>query len=101
MSLSETDTMSSRRTAKLIFYRDLSKVFICQVHKIIIIYDFDLAELQVQTNLERGTPTSLVKFVSTKRMTINGKIKVIDKDISDFSVDRTKKRLERLKLIGL
>jgi hypothetical protein len=27
----------------------------------------------------------LVKFVSTKRMTINGKIKVIDKDISDFS----------------
>jgi hypothetical protein len=25
-------------------------------------------------------------------MTINGKIKVIDKDISDFSVDRTKKR---------
>jgi hypothetical protein len=54
-------------TAKLIFYRDLSKVFICQVHKIIIIYDFDLAELQVQTNLERGTPTSfLVKFVSTK-----------------------------------
>jgi hypothetical protein len=33
-------------------------------------------------------------------MTI-GKIKVIDKDISDFSVDRTKKRLARLKLIGL
>jgi hypothetical protein len=57
----------------------------------------------VQTNLERGTPTSfLVKFVSTKRMTINGKIKVIDKDISDFSVDRTKKEIgERLKLIGL
>jgi hypothetical protein len=76
------------RTAKLIFYRDLSKVFICQVHKIIIIYDFDLAELQVQTNLE-STPTSFW-FVST-RMTINGKIKVIDKDISDFSVDRTKR----------
>jgi hypothetical protein len=48
----------------------------------------------VQTNLERGTPTSFfVKFVSTKRMTINGKIKVIDKDISDFSVDRTKKEI--------
>jgi hypothetical protein len=47
----------------------------------------------VQTNLERGTDKFLVKFVSTKRMTINGKIKVIDKDISDFSVDRTKKRL--------
>jgi hypothetical protein len=32
-----------------------SKVFICQVHKNQIIYDFDLARLQVQTNLERGT----------------------------------------------
>jgi hypothetical protein len=72
-----------------------SKVFICQYTKIIIIYDFDLAELQVQTNLERGPDKFLVKFVSTKRMTINGKIKVIDKDISDFSVDRTKKRLAR------
>jgi predicted ATP-binding protein involved in virulence len=27
-------------------------------------------------------------------MTINGKIKVIDKDISDFSVDRTRKKRE-------
>jgi hypothetical protein len=44
----------------------------------------------VQTNLERGTD-KFFKFVSTKRMTINGKIKVIDKDISDFSVDRTKR----------
>jgi hypothetical protein len=42
-----------------------SKVF-CKYTKIII-YDFDLAELQVQTNLERGTPTSfLVKFVQPK-----------------------------------
>jgi hypothetical protein len=42
--------------------------------------------------LRKRYPTSfLVKFVSTKRMTINGKIKVIDKDISDFSVDRTKR----------
>jgi hypothetical protein len=46
----------------------------------------------VQTNL-RGTRQVFVKFVSTKRMTINGKIKVIDKDISDFSVDRTKKEI--------
>jgi hypothetical protein len=38
----------------------------------------------VQTNLERGAPDKFW-FVSTKRMTINGKIKVIDKDISDFS----------------
>jgi hypothetical protein len=47
----------------------------------------------VQTNLERGTPTSFWLSLSQKRMTINGK--VIDKDISDFSVDRTKKEIMR------
>jgi hypothetical protein len=31
-------------------------------------------------------------------MTINGKIKVIDKDISDFSVDRTKKEIGEIKI---
>jgi hypothetical protein len=74
------------------FYRDLSKVFICH-KKIIIIYDFDLAGVTGANKLRKRYPDKfLVKFVSTKRMTINGKIKVIDKDISDFS-DRTKKRL--------
>jgi hypothetical protein len=69
----------------------------------LIIYDFDLAELQVRTNLEE-VPRQVfwLSLSLSKRMTINGKIKVIDKDISDFSVDRTKKRdWRRLKLIGL
>jgi hypothetical protein len=48
----------------------------------------------VQTNLERGTPTSFWLSLSQPKND-NGKIKVIDKDISDFSVDRTKKRLAR------
>jgi hypothetical protein len=60
--------MSSRRTKKLIFYRDLSKVFICQVHKkIIIIYDFDLAGVTGANKLRKRYPDKfLVKFVSTK-----------------------------------
>jgi hypothetical protein len=66
MSLSETDTMSSRRTAKLIFYRDLLKSLFAKYTKIIIIYDFDLAELQVQTNLERGTDKFLLSLSQPK-----------------------------------
>jgi lipopolysaccharide biosynthesis glycosyltransferase len=62
MSLSETDTMSSRRTAKLIFYRDLLKSLFAKYTKIII-YDFDLAELGA--NKLRGNKF-FVKFVSTK-----------------------------------
>jgi hypothetical protein len=40
---------------KLIFYRDL-KVFICQVHKIIIIYDFDLAGVTGANKLRKRYP---------------------------------------------
>jgi hypothetical protein len=47
----------------------------------------------VQTNLEE-VPQVLVKFVSTKEWQLTEKIKVIDKDISDFSVDRTKRDWE-------
>jgi hypothetical protein len=41
--------------------------------KIIIIYDFDLAGVTGANKLRKGTRQVLVKFVSTKRMTINGK----------------------------
>jgi hypothetical protein len=41
-----------------IFTETFLKSLFAKYTKIIIIYDFDLAELQVQTNLERGTPTS-------------------------------------------
>jgi hypothetical protein len=64
MSLSETDTMSSRAQRNLYFTETFLKSLFAKYTKIIIIYDFDLAELQVQTNLE-STPTSFW-FVSTK-----------------------------------
>jgi hypothetical protein len=65
----------------------------------LIIYDpFDLAELQVQTNLERGTPTSFfASFVSTKRMTTLKKLKLLIK-ISQTSVDRTKRDWREIKI---
>jgi hypothetical protein len=47
--------MSSRRTAKLIFYRDLLKSLFAKYTKIIIIYDFDLAGVTGANKLRRGT----------------------------------------------
>jgi hypothetical protein len=86
-----------------IFTETFLKAQFAKYRQIIIIYDFDLAGVTGANKLRKRYPDKfLVKFISTKRMTINGKIKVIDKDISDFSVDRTKKEIgERLKLIGL
>jgi 5S rRNA maturation endonuclease (ribonuclease M5) len=71
--------------------------------KIIIIFDFDLAGVTGANKLRKRNPDKFeVTFVSTKRIRINNKTKVIDKDISDFSVDRTREAImERLKLIGL
>jgi 5S rRNA maturation endonuclease (ribonuclease M5) len=63
------------------------------VQKIIIIYDFDLAGVTGANKLKRY-PDKFLLFVSTKRMTINGKLKLLIK-ISQTSVDRTKKRLAR------
>ena len=41
-------------------------------------------------------------FVSTKRMFINAKLKVIDKDISDFSVMRSEEEImAKLNSMGL
>jgi hypothetical protein len=62
MSLSETDTMSSRRTAKLIFYRDLLKPSLFKYTKIIIIY-FDLAGVTGANKLRKRYPDKFfVKF---------------------------------------
>lgn len=71
--------------------------------RIIIIYDFDLAGVMGVNRLrKRNLYKFSYTFVSTQRMLINGKIKVIDKDISDFSVGRSADEIEeRLKLIGL
>lgn len=71
--------------------------------EIIIIYDFDLAGVTGANKLRKRNPSKFrVSFVSTKRITINDKIKVIDKDISDFVVDRTEIEVrEKLILMGL
>jgi hypothetical protein len=58
--------MSSRRTAKLIFYRDLLKSLFAKYTKIIIIYDFDLAGVTGANKLRKNPDKFLVKFVSTK-----------------------------------
>ena len=86
-----------------IFTDTFLKSILTKYKRIIVIFDFDLAGVCGANRLRKRNPSKIeVKFVSTSRMTINGKIKVLDKDISDFSVGRTKKEIgERLKLIGL
>jgi hypothetical protein len=70
---------------------------------IIIIYDFDAAGVMYANKLrKRNTDKLKVKFVSTKRIIINGKIKVIDKDISDFAEYRDKEEvIKKLKDMNL
>ena len=71
--------------------------------EIIIIYDFDLAGVSGVNKLRKRNPEKFsYLFVSTQRILINGKVKIIDKDISDFSVDRSDDEIrEKLKLMGL
>jgi hypothetical protein len=57
--------------------------------EIIIIYDFDLAGVQGVNRLRKRNPNKFkYKFVSTERMLINGQMKVLDKDISDYAAGR-------------
>ena len=61
---------------------------------IIIIYDFDLAGVMGANKLRKlNRDKFIVKFVSTRRVTINGNIKTIDKDISDFAYERSKEEV--------
>lgn len=62
--------------------------------EIIVIYDFDRAGVAGANRLRKRDPRFTVKFVSTKRIRINGETKVIDKDISDFSVGRTEQEIQ-------
>lgn len=86
-----------------IFTEVLLQFLYAKYRRIIVIYDFDLAGVTGANKLrKRNLEKFEVKFVSTKRITINGKIKIIDKDISDFSVGRSSKEIgEKLKLMGL
>ena len=71
--------------------------------EIIIIYDFDLAGVMGTNKLrKRNKSLFTYKFISTERIKINGKIKIIDKDISDFVVGRTEDDIQYfLKTLGL
>jgi hypothetical protein len=53
---------------------------------------------ELQNKLRKRYPDKFWLSLSQPKKTINGKIKVIDKDISDFSVDRTKRDWREIKI---
>ena len=71
--------------------------------EVYIIFDYDAAGVTGANRLRKKDKQYFkVLFVSTNRMKINGKIKVIDKDISDFAFRRTEDEIrERLNYMGL
>ena len=71
--------------------------------EVIIIFDYDLAGVTGANKLrKRDIDLFKVMFVSVVRFKINGKIKVIDKDISDYAFNRPiKDIITRLKCMGL
>ena len=71
--------------------------------EIIIIYDYDAAGVAGVNRLrKRNIKKFKYTFVSTERMLINGRYKVLDKDISDYVVGRSetdiRKHLEKMGL---
>ena len=70
---------------------------------IVIIYDFDLAGVIGANKLRKsGLNNCHVKFISTKRLKINGRRTVIDKDISDYAEFRSERQVVgHLKHMGL
>ena len=79
----------------------LAKLF-DKYDEIIIVYDFDRAGVAGANKLRKRDKRFKVKFVSTKRIKINGDISIIDKDISDFAEGRSYEEVEnKLKTMGL
>jgi hypothetical protein len=77
---------------------NLSEEFIIGVKRIykhiICVSDFDLAGVKFANRCKkRGF---ICKFISTKRTLINGKYKVLDKDISDFRINHGKFKTKKL-----
>jgi len=62
--------------------------------RIIVVSDYDLAGVKFANKLKREGLE--IKFVSTDRIFINNKYKVIDKDISDFLVNHGKFKTKKL-----
>ena len=84
------------------FTDKMLSLFLASYKRVIIIYDFDLAGVSAANRLRKRDPRIEVMFVSTKRMFINAKLKVIDKDISDFSVMRSEEEImSKLNSMGL
>ena len=71
--------------------------------EVIIIFDFDAAGVTGANRLRKNDKQYFkVLFVSTTRMKVNGKLKVIDKDISDYAFMRKEEEIrEHLKHMGL
>jgi len=62
--------------------------------RIIVVADFDLAGVKFANDCKRQGLE--VKFVSTKRVLVSGKYKVLDKDISDYRLNHTKNKTIKL-----
>lgn len=72
---------------------NLSEEFVSLIKKkydnIIVVSDFDLAGVKFANKCKKNFGFKY-KFIDTKRTLINGKYKVLDKDISDFRVNKGK-----------
>lgn len=84
------------------FSQKLLSWMIATYNKIFIIFDYDLAGVTGANKLRKKSKKFIVSFVSTERIAINGSIKTIDKDISDFAVGRSKEEVtDKLTVLGL
>jgi len=77
---------------------NLSKKFVNGIKenydKIVCVSDYDLAGVKFANQCKRHGFE--YKFIDTDRIKINGKMKVIDKDISDFRTNNGKKATQKL-----
>lgn len=70
------------------FTDKLLSILLKKYDEIIVIFDFDLAGVSGANKLCKRDDKIRATFISTQRIRLNGSIKVIDKDISDYVVDR-------------
>ena len=83
------------------FTQDIVDKINAEYDVVIVIYDFDRAGVNGSNKLKKLYNWK-PKFIDTKRVMINGKLKVIDKDISDLAKNKgIIKAAKRCKKIGL
>jgi hypothetical protein len=84
------------------FTDKLLDILLRKYDEIIVIFDFDLAGVSGANKLRKRSKKIRVTFVSKQRVRLNGVIKIIDKDVSDYVVDREiPEIMEHLTNIGL